>query len=96
MLASSPNQCGLSFPEYCTEASGFLWLSGLLSESVCSCCRYHAIHEDIYEWFDIDFDKFGRTATPQQTEIAQSIFMSLYEKKRLNENTMIQVRSTDI
>lgn len=52
--------------------------------------RYHAIHEDIYEWFDIDFDKFGRTATPQQTEIAQSIFMSLYEKKRLNENTMIQ------
>lgn len=61
---------------------------GLTPREICD--KYHAIHEDIYEWFDIDFDKFGRTATPQQTEIAQSIFMSLYEKKRLNENTMIQ------
>ncbi len=54
-------------------------------------CRYHAIHKDIYEWFDIDFDKFGRTSTPQQTEIAQAIFLKLYEKDRLRENTMIQV-----
>jgi hypothetical protein len=54
-------------------------------------CRYHAIHKDIYQWFDIDFDKFGRTSTPQQTEIAQAIFLKLYEKNRLRENTMIQV-----
>lgn len=25
------------------------------------CDRYHAIHKRIYEWFEIDFDKFGRT-----------------------------------
>lgn len=79
----------LSFAELCIqELDSF---QGFLAESVFSCRRYHAIHRDIYEWFDIDFDKFGRTSTPQQTEIAQAIFMSLYEKKRLNENTMIQV-----
>lgn len=27
--------------------------------------------------FDIEFDKFGRTTTPQQTDIAQGIFLEL-------------------
>lgn len=26
------------------------------------------IHREVYEWFNIDFDYFGRTTTPQQTE----------------------------
>ena len=30
------------------------------------------MHAQIYEWFDIAFDKFGRTPTWQQTEIAQA------------------------
>ena len=38
------------------------------------CDRYHAIHRDIYRWFNIDFDYFGRTSTPKQTEIVQDIF----------------------
>jgi leucyl-tRNA synthetase len=29
------------------------------------CDQYHAIHKKIYEWFDCDFDEFGRTTTPQ-------------------------------
>ncbi|MED6179918.1 hypothetical protein PIB30_005376 [Stylosanthes scabra] len=33
------------------------------------CDKYHAIHKEIYEWFDISFDKFGRTSAPQQTEL---------------------------
>ncbi len=28
------------------------------------CDRYHAIHRDIYQWFTISFDKFGRTSVP--------------------------------
>jgi len=32
------------------------------------CDKYHAIHDQIYQWFGIDFDYFGRTTTPQQTE----------------------------
>jgi hypothetical protein len=57
-------------------------------------CRYHAIHKDIYDWFDIDFDKFGRTSTPQQTEICQAIFKVLLEKDRLSQNVMEQVMIT--
>ena len=41
------------------------------------CDHYFAIHRDVYEWFDIDFDIFGRTTTPKQTEIAQAIFKAL-------------------
>lgn len=31
----------------------------------------------LFSWFDISFDHFGRTTTPQQTEIAQDIFLQL-------------------
>ena len=34
------------------------------------CDHYHKLHKEIYDWFDCDFDNFGRTTTPQQTEIA--------------------------
>ena len=42
---------------------------GLTCQQICD--KYHTIHADIYSWFDIEFDKFGRTPTRQQTEIAQ-------------------------
>ena len=32
------------------------------------CRKYKAIHEEVYEWFGVDFDYFGQTSTPQQTE----------------------------
>jgi methionyl-tRNA synthetase len=41
------------------------------------CDRYHAIHAQIYRWFNIAFDKFGRTSTPVQTEIVQGLFKEL-------------------
>ncbi|TKR80895.1 hypothetical protein L596_014879 [Steinernema carpocapsae] len=41
------------------------------------CDKYHAVHKGIYEWFNIKFDHFGRTTTPDQTEICQDIFMKL-------------------
>ena len=43
------------------------------------CNYYHAIHKDIYDWFGVNFDYFGRTSAPQQTEIVQSIFNQLDE-----------------
>ncbi|KAM7496223.1 hypothetical protein LguiA_020637 [Lonicera macranthoides] len=55
------------------------------------CDKYHAIHKDVYTWFDISFDEFGRTSTPQQTEICQAIFMKLLENNWLSENTMQQL-----
>ncbi|KAI9194345.1 hypothetical protein LWI28_005212 [Acer negundo] len=54
------------------------------------CDKYHAIHSEVYKWFNISFDKFGRTSTPQQTEVCQAIFKKLLENKWLLENTMQQ------
>eukprot|EP00257_Ricinus_communis_P017527 XP_015575981.1 methionine--tRNA ligase, cytoplasmic isoform X1 [Ricinus communis] len=53
--------------------------------------RYHAIHKEVYDWFDISFDEFGRTSTPQQTEICQAIFKKLMENNWLSENIMQQL-----
>ncbi len=53
------------------------------------CDHYHAIHRDIYRWFNIDFDYFGRTSTPKQTEIVQDIF------KRCDANGYITEKETE-
>ncbi|KAB1213659.1 putative methionine--tRNA ligase [Morella rubra] len=55
------------------------------------CDKYHAIHKEVYEWFNISFDIFGRTSTPQQTEICQAIFKKLWDNNWLSENTMQQL-----
>lgn len=55
------------------------------------CDYYHAIHADIYKWFDIAFDHFGRTSTPQQTEIVQSLFKDLDNNGYIKENTIEQL-----
>ncbi|KAL9411315.1 hypothetical protein AB3S75_045000 [Citrus x aurantiifolia] len=54
------------------------------------CDKYHVIHKDVYKWFDISFDNFGRTSTPQQTEACQAIFKKLLDNNWLIENTMQQ------
>ncbi|KAK3899506.1 tRNA synthetases class I (M)-domain-containing protein [Staphylotrichum tortipilum] len=42
------------------------------------CAKYHAIHKEIYDWFRIDFDVFGRTPTPEHTSIVQDVFTRLW------------------
>ena len=59
------------------------------------CDYYHAIHKDIYEWFGINFDHFGRTSTEQQTEIVQSLFKALDERGFISENTIEQLYCED-
>lgn len=49
------------------------------------CDRFHKIHADIYQWFNISFDKFGRTTTQNQTDIAQQIFLKVHENGFLDE-----------
>ena len=55
------------------------------------CDKYNALHSDIYDWFNISFDKFGRTTTDKQTEVAQSIFWDLYNTNNLREDSMKQL-----
>jgi len=49
------------------------------------CDKYNQIHADVYDWFEIGFDIFGRTSTKQQEEITQNIFRRLYENDYLIE-----------
>ena len=32
------------------------------------CDKYFSIHNETYKWLGIEFDYFGRTTTPEQTE----------------------------
>ncbi|CAG8885770.1 unnamed protein product [Penicillium egyptiacum] len=54
------------------------------------CAKYNKIHQDVYEWFNIGFDHFGRTPTQKHTEISQSIFKRLHENGYLGERTAEQ------
>lgn len=47
------------------------------------CDFYHKIHSEVYKWFDISFDHFGRTSTEWHTEICQDIFLNLKEKNKI-------------
>lgn len=49
------------------------------------CAKYHAIHKEIYDWFRIDFDYFGRTSTTEHTEIVQDIFTELWNEGARND-----------
>ena len=41
------------------------------------CGEFWAVHSAIYQWFDIAFDKFGRTSTAIQSDVVQDIFRRL-------------------
>jgi len=54
------------------------------------CDKYNKIHTEIYEWFEIGFDIFGRTSTQQQKDITQDIFRRLYKNDYLIERASQQ------
>ncbi|KAL8301681.1 hypothetical protein RB597_002209 [Gaeumannomyces tritici] len=39
--------------------------------------RYHKVHADIYDWFGVEFDVFGRTANGRHAAMAQDLFAKL-------------------
>ena len=55
------------------------------------CDKYHAIHAEVYSWFNISFDVFGRTTTQLQTEITQDIFLKLNRNSFLKERVTTQL-----
>merc|ERR1719443_2715649 len=81
--------CGTD--EYGTATETKAHEEGLTCQEICD--KYHAIHKSIYEWFGIQFDKFGRTTTPEQTEVAQGIFLDLLGQGMLEEKTTEQLCS---
>mmetsp|Transcript_27090 Transcript_27090/g.36886 ORF Transcript_27090/g.36886 Transcript_27090/m.36886 type:complete len:242 (+) Transcript_27090:339-1064(+) len=67
--------CGTD--EYGTATVTKAMKEGKTPQEICD--YYHKIHKEIYDWFDCDFDMFGRTTTPVQTKITQDIFNKLKE-----------------
>lgn len=55
------------------------------------CNKFNKLHIEIYDWFNISFDYFGRTTTSQQTEIAQDIFNKLHAQNLLLTETVEQL-----
>ncbi|MDR1587360.1 MAG: methionine--tRNA ligase, partial [Treponema sp.] len=79
--------CGTD--EYGTATENKAAEEGISPRELCD--RYHAIHADIYRWFNIAFDKFGRTSTPIQTEVTQDIFNKLDAAGFISEQTIEQL-----
>ncbi|MBN2652831.1 MAG: methionine--tRNA ligase [Spirochaetales bacterium] len=75
--------CGTD--EYGTATETRALEEGISPKELCD--RFHEIHKDIYQWFNIDFDHFGRTSTQKQTEIVQHIFNEVDRNGYISEKT---------
>jgi methionyl-tRNA synthetase len=78
--------CGTD--EYGTATETKALETGQTPEELCD--EYHKKHKEVYDWFEIGFDYFGRTTTEQQTVIAQDIFTKLHKNGYLEERTTTQ------
>ena len=79
--------CGTD--EYGTQTETKAVEEGLSPQQICD--KYNKLHSEIYEWFGISFDKFGRTTTAEQTKIAQEIFWSLHRAGNTAEDSVDQL-----
>ena len=79
--------CGTD--EYGTATETRAAKEGVSPKALCD--HYHAIHEEIYKLFNISFDYFGRTSTPQQTEIVQHIFKEVDAAGYITEKETTQL-----
>lgn len=59
------------------------------------CTKYHNRHKEVYKKFNLSFDFFGRTSTPQNEEITYHIFNKLDENGFIEERNIKQVFSID-
>lgn len=75
--------CGTD--EYGTATETQALKEGVTPEELCG--KYNKIHAEIYQWFNIGFDIFGRTPTKQHEKISQKIFLQLHERGHLAEHT---------
>lgn len=79
--------CGTD--EYGTATETKAQQENLTPKEICD--KYHALHKDVYDWFDISFDEFGRTSTEHQTKIVQDVFWEVYNRGYIVEDTMTQL-----
>src|ERR1700761_8929515 len=78
--------CGTD--EYGTATETKAIEEGVTPQELCD--KYYKLHKEVYDWFEIAFDHFGRTPTQEQTDIAQDIFTKLHQNGFLEEQTTTQ------
>ncbi|MFH2129542.1 MAG: methionine--tRNA ligase, partial [bacterium] len=69
--------------EYGTATENKAREEGMTPKEICD--KFHVLHRDVYEAFNISFDYFGRTSDADHTEVTQSIFRELDEKGLIDE-----------
>ncbi len=73
--------------EYGTATENKAREEGVTPRQICD--KYHALHKEVYQAFNISFDYFGRTSDPDHIEVTQSIF------RELDENGLIDEQETE-
>lgn len=66
---------------------------GVTPQEICD--KYFAIHKQVYDWFGISFDHFGRTSAPNHVERTQEIFNQLEGNGFILEKTEQQLYSEE-
>lgn len=61
---------------------------GITNQQLCD--KYHVLHKQVYDWFNIQFDVWGRTSTQMQTAITHEIFLALYRNGYIDGKTVTQ------
>ncbi len=59
------------------------------------CTKYHNRHKEAYKAFNLSFDFFGRTSSPQNQEITYHIFEQLDKNGYIEEKSIKQIYSID-
>ncbi|KAE8364940.1 tRNA synthetases class I (M)-domain-containing protein [Aspergillus caelatus] len=79
--------CGTD--EYGTTSEARAIQENMTTKELCD--KYYTLHAEVYKWFNISFDIFGRTTTELQTKITQDIFLKLHDNGFLSEHVTTQL-----
>lgn len=59
------------------------------------CTKFHHLHTEVYEWFEIGFDKWGRTSTSEHTAITQEVYKNIHDRDYFRLETADQTYCED-
>ena len=62
---------------------------GLTTKELCD--KYYKIHKEVYDWFECDFDCFGRTSSKENAQVTIDIFNKLYANGFIVEDSLEQL-----
>jgi len=79
----------LGTDEHGTTAETKALEEGLSPRQLCD--KYYALHTEIYNWFNCEFDCYGRTSSKDNAEVTVDIFKRLHEHGYIVADTLEQL-----